>query len=124
MPPTSNRTPEAEGLDVVVVGAFNPAIFHPDWFLRQRLIGEDDAKEAKIKVVSNELSELHVCGLRILCIAERFSIGTSNISQAPRLQDLLSAVFTLLSHIPVTACGINPWLHYSVSSVDYWHKIG
>lgn len=121
---TGTRTPEAEGLEVVVVGSFNPAIFHPDWFLHQGLIAEDDAKEAKIKLVSNEVSEIQLCGLRLVCISERFLIGTSVISQAPRMHDLLSNIFTLLSHIPVTACGINPWVHYGVSSVDYWHKIG
>lgn len=121
---TSTRTPEAESLDIVVVGAFNPAIFHPDWFLRQKLIGEEDAKEAKIKLVSNEVSEVQLCGLRLVCISERLSIGTSNISQAARMQDLLANIFTLLSHIPVTACGINPSVHYAVSSVEYWHKIG
>ena len=36
---------EAEGLDVIVVGSFNPAIFHPEWFLRHNLIGDQDSKD-------------------------------------------------------------------------------
>ncbi len=105
----SNRTPEAEGLDVVVVGSFNPAIFHPEWFLRQGLILDQDAKDAEVKVVSSEFSEIRLCGLRLFCMSERLSLGTSNISQAARIQDLLVQVFTLLPHVPVTACGINLW---------------
>lgn len=120
----ATRTPEAEGLEVVLVGSFNPAIFHPDWFLRQNLIGEQDAKEAKIQDVSGEITVVQLCGMRLQCLGDRFSLGTSNVSLAEKLQDLILQTFTLLSHTPVTACGINPRVHYSVGSVDYWHKIG
>jgi hypothetical protein len=122
--PTSSRTPEAEGLEVLVLGSFNPAIFHPEWFLRQKLIQDEDASQAKVIAVGSEVSEVHFCGLRLLCLRDRFALGTSNISQAARMQDLLALIFTLLSHIPVTACGIDPWAHYQLGSVDYWHKIG
>ena len=121
---SSKRMPEAEGLDVVVVGSFNPAIFHPEWFLRQGFIGEEDAKEAKVKVVSSEVSDVQLGGLKLVCIPERLSLGTSNISQAAKLQDMLIQIFTSLSHIPVTACGINHWAHYLAGSTEYWHKIG
>lgn len=120
----SNRTPEGEGLDVVVVGSFNPAIFHPEWFLRQKLIADQDVKDAKINAVSSGVTQVELCGLKLLCVSERLSISTSNVSQAARVQDLLVQIFTLLPHTPVTACGINLWAHYQVSAVDYWHKIG
>jgi hypothetical protein len=120
----SSRIPESEGLDVVAVGSFNPAIFHPEWFLRHKLIAEEDAKEATVKLMSNDVSEVQLCGLRLVCVSDRFSLGTSNISQAARLQDLLLNIFALLPHIPVTACGINPWAHYTISDTAYCHKIG
>jgi len=120
----NTRTPEGEGLNVVIVGSFNPAIFHPEWFLRQGLIGEQDAKEAENKVVSSEVTDVQLWGLKLLCISERLSLGTSNISQAARVQDLLLQMFTLLPHTPITACGINHHVHYHVDSTDYWHKIG
>lgn len=40
------------------------------------------------------------------------------------MQDLVLQTFSLLSHTPIIACGINPSVHYAVGSVDYWHKIG
>ena len=97
------RIPAAEGLEVVIIGSFNPAIFHPEWFLRQKLIGEQDAKEAKVEVVSSGVSDIQLGGVKIICIPERLSIGTSNISQEARMQDILVQIFTLLSHVPVTA---------------------
>ncbi len=120
----NKRMPEAEGLDVVIIGSFNPAIFHPEWFLRQKLIGEEDAKEAKVKLVSSEVSDIQLGGVKVICIPERLSLGTSNISQEARVQDMLGQIFTLLSHIPVTACGINASAHYLAGSAEYWHRIG
>lgn len=121
---TTTRTPEAEGLAVVLVGSFNPAIFHPEWFLRQGLIGEQDAKEAEVKVVSGGVTDIRLCGISLQCVGDRMSFNTANISHAERMQDLILHTFTLLSHTPIIACGLNPSIHYAVSSMDYWHKIG
>jgi hypothetical protein len=119
-----NRTPEAEGLQVMVIGSFNPAIFHPEWFLRQKLVGEEDAKQAQVDVVGREVTDIQLCGMKLLCLDDRFSLGISNISHAARLQDFLLQIFALLPHIPITACGINPYAHYLVGDTEYWHKIG
>ena len=109
---------------MVLLGCFNPAIFHPEWFLRQGLIGDQDAKDAKIAAVSSQVADVRLCGLRLLCISGRLSLGTSNVSQAARLQDMLMQMFTLLPHTPITACGINSEAQYRVGSTAYWHKIG
>jgi hypothetical protein len=123
---TSNHIPDAEGLEVVVIGSFNPAIFHPEWFLGQKFIAEEEAKssEEHLNVVGREVTDIQLCGMKLLCLHDRLSLNTSNISKAARMQDLLLQIFTTLSHIPITACGINPHAHYRVSDVNYWHKIG
>ena len=123
MAPTT-RTPEAEGLDVVVLGRFNPAIFHPEWFLHQKLVEEEDARAATVNMVTNEFVDVVLCGVKLFCLPDRFSLSSSNISHAARIQDLLVQIFRLLPHTPITACGINPSAHFAVSSADYWHKIG
>ena len=120
----ATKTPEAEGLDVVLVGSFNPAIFHPEWFFRQGIVSEQDAKEAKVQDVSGEITIVQIGGILIQCVSDRFSLGTKNISNAERMQDLIRQTFGLLSHTPITACGINPHVHYLVGNDAYWHKIG
>jgi hypothetical protein len=119
-----NRKPEAEGLEVIVVGSFNPAIFHPEWFSRHNLVGEEDAKQATINVVSGQVSEFKISGVKLLCVSDRLAMGIANMSLQPKVQDMLLQIFTLLPHTPIGACGINPWAHYQVHSVEYWHKIG
>jgi hypothetical protein len=122
----NERTPAAEGLEVVVVGSFNPGIFHPEWFLHQKLIDEEEANSAdtKVNVVGREIADVHLFGIKILCMNDRLSLTTTNISQEARIQDLAIHIFTTLSHVPVTACGINPYAYYSLNSRSYWHKIG
>jgi len=123
---TTNLIPAAEALEIVVLGSFNPAIFHPEWFLRQKLISEDEANssETSVNVVGKEVAEIHLSGMKMFCMNDRFSIGTVNISKAARMQDFLLQTFTTLSHVPVTACGINPQAHYRVKDEKFWHKIG
>ena len=108
------------------MGSFNPAIFHPEWFLRQKFINEDEAKqpESAVNVVGRDVSDIQVCGMKLFCVSDRLSLSISNISKAARMHDLLLQVFTTLAHVPITACGINPNAHYRVDDVKYWHKIG
>jgi hypothetical protein len=118
------RTPEAEGLGVVLVGSFNPAIFHPEWFLRQGIVTEADANEAKLQDVSPEVTILQLSDMLLQCVSDRFSLSTRNISVAPRMQDFIRQLFRVLLHTPIRACGINPHVHLRAADEKYWHKIG
>lgn len=72
---TSNHIPDAEGLEVVVIGSFNPAIFHPEWFLGQKFIAEEEAKssEEQLNVVGREVTDIQLCGMKLLCLHDRLS---------------------------------------------------
>ena len=120
----SHLIPEAEDLTVVIVGAFNPAIFHPQWFLHHKLISDQEAEDAKIKLVSVQATDVKMRGWQLVCVSDRLSLTTSNISEAAPIQDFLTQLFTLLPHTPVTACGINVSAQFAVESQAYWHKIG
>ncbi|MGC1480100.1 MAG: hypothetical protein WA771_06330, partial [Chthoniobacterales bacterium] len=116
--------PETESLQVVVVGSFNPAIFHPQWFLREGLIGADDENKANIKVVAPEGTEVTIGGVNIKCLSEQLIFETVDISYTEKLFDILTSSLIKLPHTPCVACGINPRAHYRVQTEDYWHKIG
>jgi len=119
-----NKRPDAQGIDVILVGSFNPAIFHPQWFLRHELIGEEEADPQGVKVVSTDVTEIRIGEIRLVCVGERLTLGTQNIAYEQKLRDLLEGMLSLLPHTPVRACGINPAAHYQLASVEYWHKIG
>jgi len=121
---TPEYHPEAEALEVVLLGSFNPAIFHPEWFGCRKIIAEEDVQVAKLNAMSREVADVELGGIRLVCINDRLSLMVTNVSQAPRLQDVLLNILALLSHLPITACGINPSAHFRVADTDYWHKIG
>lgn len=120
----NQRLPEEEGIDVVIVGAFSPSIFHPEWFLRQGLIEQTDFEAASVKGVTANGTEIKIAGLKLVVISDRLVMGTRNISYAPKLQDMLLQMFTKLDQTQITACGINPHAHYLAGGIEYWHKIG
>ena len=107
-----------------MVGSFNPAIFHPQWFIRHELIGEEEADPHGVKVVSSEVTEIRISEIRLVCIGDRLTLGTQNIAYEEKLRDLAEGILSLLLHTPIRACGINPSAHYQLENVDYWHKIG
>jgi hypothetical protein len=44
------RKPEVFQSTIICVGAFNPPIIRPEWLNRHKLIGNDDANEARRSV--------------------------------------------------------------------------
>src|SRR5438876_10243673 len=118
------RNLESEALEVVMLGSFNPAILHPQWFLRQKLIGEEEALAAKIKVVATEVTDVSFAGIHIVCLNQSLLLSIQNMAFSTKLFDLIDGVLNLLPHVPMHACGINPSVHYRVETVEYWHKIG
>jgi hypothetical protein len=118
------RNLESETLEVIMLGSFNPAILHPQWFLRQKLIGEEEALAATIKVVAAEVADVSFAGIHITCLNQSLLLSIQNMAFSTKLFDLIDGVLNLLPHVPMRACGVNPSAHYRVETVEYWHKIG
>ena len=88
------------------------------------MVYDQDATEAKIEMVSVQVTDVQLSGWRLLCVSDRLSLATSNMSQAAPIQDFLAQLFTFLPHTPVTACGINVAARFLVENEAHWHKIG
>lgn len=117
-------SPQADHLAVVFVGSFNPAIFHPEWMMRQGMIQEADLENAKLDVSSQDISRFEVAGIGVEVLHERLQLYTQDLSREPFLQDTASSILAKLPHTPVRACGLNSSHHYNLSNEGYWHKIG
>ena len=123
-PQMSLRAPDAEDISVVLIGSFNPGIFHPEWFRRQEILVPQEADEAKPRVVSPEVTEVLFLDMKLNVFPDRFILETHDASRAEKLQDVVINVLTCLPHTPVTACGLNNALHFDLKDEAYWHKIG
>ena len=118
----SDLRPEFEEATIVVLGSFNPEIFHPEWFVRQGLIREKAA--SKVNVVHPDVSSIEIDNMRFDVNRERFQAATSDAECYEPLRDVVIGCFSILIHGPVRAIGLNRAFHYKASSEDAWHNVG
>lgn len=119
-----NYSLESEGASIVLVGSFNPAIFHPEWLLRYKLISKDDHKGAKVEIVHNELSKFSLEWLSIDVLHEKFVARTDDSSYFDAIRDLMCSILKILEHMPINQMGMNIDLSYKINDEALWHKIG
>lgn len=115
---------EIQGLSFVLVGDFNPKIFHPLWFSHHGLIGEHESEEAKIEVVHSDVSVFSLEWMRLQVTRDRFDLSTSQEPFFEVIRDLVIGSFQLLEHTPVKALGINYQAHFKMESEEKWHALG
>jgi len=120
----SDVKPEIEGIDIVLVGDFNPSIFQPAWFTSQELIRKEEANAARIDIIHPEIVQFSLEWLQVQITRNKFSASTSQSPYYPVLKDLVYSTFSLLKHTPISKMGINKNMHFLMSSEDEWHALG
>jgi hypothetical protein len=115
---------EIEGANIVLVGNFNPSIFQPAWLAAHGLIRPEEGEEAKVQVISPQVTSFSTDWLSLVVTDERFHASTSDPSHYEPLRDLVLGIFILLEHTPFTRMGINRDMHFKMPSVDVWHSVG
>lgn len=119
--PTSE--PYAEAASVVLVGWFNPAIFHPAWFIAEGLLPADVERDIALDVVSAQFTSFRADWLRLQVDAERFQVSTDDPSAFDALRDLAEGAAKLLRHTPVRAVGINTRADYRLPDHESWKQL-
>ena len=116
--------PEIDGVTVVLVGNFNPAIFTPAWFALHSLLPESIADSAELEVAHPQVTVFKADWLSLEVTPERFLFETV---QAPhvRVHDLVLRVFNEhVYHTPLRAFGINRDVHFPVRSPNVRNQLG
>ncbi len=116
--------PEISGVQIVVLGDFNPAIFSPAWFAHHGLLRPTMADNATVGVIHPEASDFVADWLQLRVTKERFQAGTLHAPYV-RLRDLVVRVLgDHLRHTPVRAFGINRDVHFLVGSPSDRDRLG
>lgn len=115
---------ELEGVSVVLVGNFNPAIFQPKWLASKGLIRENEGAEAKIQVISPEVTSFVADWLILQVTRERYTAVTTDAAHYEAIRDFTVGVFTLLEFTPLKQLGMNRDMHYRMESMEKWHTVG
>lgn len=116
--------PTNEEISVVLIGSLNPAIFHPEWFVRQGLLPRGEADRAATIVVSPQVANVRFLDFGLQVLPNRLSVQTIDVSKAPRIHDFVIGILTKLPHTPISAAGLNQVLHVPTEGEASWHKIG
>ena len=116
--------PEIVGVDIVLLGEFNPTIFSPRWFSSNDLLREGAVDQAEVHVIHPELADFTADWLRVQVTRDKFSAATIQAPYA-RLHALVQGVFgDCLYHTPLRGVGINYSVHFLVDSADTRDRMG
>ena len=116
---------ELDAFSIVVLGSFNPAIFHPLWFSFNNLIRTEEAtKNVEIQVVHRNATIFTTEWFSLQVTGDRFAVETRDPSKSLLLRDLALGTFKTLEHTPLSSFGLNRISQFQVSTVERWHAFG
>lgn len=116
--------PLLDDVVVVVVGSFNPAIFHPAWIAAQGLVPLQEAEQAEVSLIASSIAQFRCGAVTLEVTQQRLVASTSERASVLVMRDLVVGILSVLEHTPVSKCGINRLMHFGVSSEEVWHRIG
>lgn len=117
-------TPEIRALGLVMIGAFNPKIFHPYWMKSVELFTDTEAADSNIEINNNDLSIFAMDWMRFEATQQRLTIFSEQHPYFDRIVDFASQLFRILRHTPIYVLGINHHYHFKFKDEETWHKIG
>jgi hypothetical protein len=113
-----------EGVGIVMRGNFNPAIISPAWMVAEKLIGRKDAEAVEPELIVPQVAIFSLPWVRFDVSQDRFGMTARDPQEYDRCRDLAVGIFSTLRHTPVSALGINRWMHLKADSLAEWHAIG
>lgn len=117
------RNAEIASVSVVLLGSFNPAMFHPQWFAARSLVPQEEADAANVQLVSDAVSTFSMEWMTLQVTSEQFIVEALR-EPYEQLRDFVVGTFNLLPETKVTMLGINRQAHFPMESEDAWHSVG
>ena len=125
----SKFVPERQQYSIVLLGHFNPAMFHPDWFSKNEIISSEDAATALDEasatplLISNQLTIFKTTQFYIKIEANRFQLVAEK-EPYDTLKDFIINTLSCLGSTEISAYGYNYSAHYQIPSKEMYQKIG
>ena len=115
--------PDISACSIILIGQFNPAIFHPAW-LQSKNIEHQDASSDGDLIVHRDVASFTIDARTYSVRTDRFQIETRSIPWISIL-DITTKIFgEHLHHTPITAIGVNRTVHFKLPSISSRIKLG
>ena len=121
---TAILEPEQQSFSIVVLGDFNPAIFHPLWFSVNGLMPREETENAEIAFIHKQIAKFSMGSMQVQVDQSRLGITTVEPTDGPILRDLAYGTLALLEHTPLQAIGLNLDMEFCLPSEGMWHQVG
>lgn len=109
---------------VVLLGRFNPLIFHPLWLLKKRLIPESDVVNKQI-VINSQVSQYPIGDwMQMTVTPDRCEFKIQKPERIVVMKDLIMGTLNSLPETPIIAMGINRGNIINLGDAGSFYKFG
>jgi hypothetical protein len=111
---------------LVVVGNFNPKIFHPEWYIRKKILPEWDysAGESNSFFCQADFSQFEFDGCKLQVFLNQFVLRTTESKNREAIQDFAIRTFEILGETPVSQVGMNSTFIFKLDSKETYFSFG
>jgi hypothetical protein len=121
-----------EDASIVLVGNFNPSIFHPEWFIRHEIVPawnypgrSHSGDEVAAVAVLPDLAQVEFPDQRNLHVMlNKFTLRCTRASEYLTIKDIVTSTFDILQETPITQMGMNYQAVIQLADRDLWLKFG
>ena len=115
--------PDISACSIVLLGQFNPAIFHPAW-LQSKNIEQKQASTEGDLIAHRDVASFTIDARTYLIRTDRFQLETRSLPWVSIL-DITTRIFgEHLSHTPIVAIGVNRTVHFKLPDVSSRIRLG
>jgi len=115
---------QIETLSIVFIGDFNPVILQPFWLANKNLIREDEASNANVEIIHNDIVKFDLDWVVIEITKNRCQFRTNKSPYFEAVKDLATSVFRILKETPIKALGINHVFDLSLRNAEEYYEFG
>jgi hypothetical protein len=100
---------------IVLVGSFNPIIFHPQWFINKGLVARDELTDDKDFVIDQSKAHFIIGKwLDVLVTRDRCQLSTIEQDKIIVVRDIVKRICSILPESPIIGLGINISTKYTL----------
>lgn len=109
---------------IVLLGSFNPRIFHPEWLINRQIVDSWNYNDEAI-ICMPDFTQIHLPDSKTLSVyINRFILESTLASNNLALADLATNIFVKLSETPLEKLGMNYSATIHLRDQESWMNFG